>query len=78
MQGDTQAAEGGGQMTTRDIQIWLEEIQASVGDDERAHGLEDALFVAVLRAIAEGSPNAQELAKEALIITKFGFERWCA
>lgn len=54
------------------------EIKSTAGDDERAHSLEDDLHRAVLQAIAEGAPNAVQLAKAALKSTEISFARWCA
>ncbi|HEY3495336.1 MAG TPA: hypothetical protein VGK73_11645 [Polyangiaceae bacterium] len=51
---------------------------AMAGDDEKAHALEDALFVEVLQAIAKGSRNGKALAETALKSNALSFERWCA
>lgn len=48
------------------------------GDDERAHGAEDALHQDVLRAIAGGTKNCRRLATEALKTLDIKFARWCA
>lgn len=55
-----------------------EEIKGEQHDDERAHGNEDDLRHEVLEAIANGVPNAQELALEVLKTSKIDFSRWCA
>lgn len=47
-------------------------------DDEAAHSVEDALRRDVLRAIANGSPAAAELARIALESESLDFARWCA
>jgi hypothetical protein len=47
-------------------------------DPEEAHGLEDALWSDVLRAIAEGAENPRELAAEALTTEDIAFPRWYA
>jgi len=52
--------------------------KAIEGDDEVAHILEDKLHIDVLEAIASGSGNAQELAKEALRTREVKFMRWYA
>lgn len=52
------------------IEYWM--------DDEVAHSCEDAIHQAVLRAIADGAPNAKELAEAALKTLRFTFARWCA
>jgi hypothetical protein len=49
-----------------------------VGDDEAAHSMEDALRRDVLQAIANGSPDAVELARIALESESLIFARWCA
>ena len=54
------------------------EIRAMADDDEVAHSEEDSLRQAVLAAIAEGAPNAAELASEALKTSQIRFARWCA
>ena len=53
-------------------------IASVAGDDETAHGYEDELHVAVLRAIAAGAPDAAALATEALRTRDLDFARWCA
>lgn len=53
-------------------------ISAASGDDERQHGLEDSLYEDVLKAIAEGAPNASELAAAALKTKEMEFCRWYA
>jgi len=47
-------------------------------DDEAAHGTEDAIRDAVLRAIAEGSADARALAEAALTTDDLDFHRWFA
>ena len=49
-----------------------------LNDPEIAHSREDELFQKVLKAIANGVDNPQELAKEALKSTKLDFPRWCS
>jgi hypothetical protein len=56
----------------------LDDIRACVGDDEAAHSMEDALRRDVLQAIADGSPDAVELARIALESESLDFARWCA
>lgn len=51
-------------------------ISAERHDDERAHGHEDALYLAVLTAIAQGAPNPQALAAEAIRTQEIDFSRW--
>jgi len=47
-------------------------------DYEKAHTWQDRLYIEVLRSIAEGAPNAKELAEEALKVEKIKFPRYCA
>lgn len=57
------------------------DLEASRGDDEAAHGEEDALRESVLRAIADGSATgdeAREMARIALSTEAIDFNRWCA
>jgi hypothetical protein len=56
----------------------LDDIRACAGDDEAAHSMEDALRRDVLQAIADGSPDAVELARIALESESLDFARWCA
>lgn len=57
----------------------VERIRASVGDDERAHSMEDALYTDLLRAIAAGlCEDPAACAKAALTTQTFGFARWYA
>lgn len=49
-----------------------------LGDDEAAHALEDALNVAVLRAIATGHAQPAQIALEAIRLREFSFSRWAA
>lgn len=60
------------------VKIGLKEIQEEVEDynPDYAHEAEDRLRHEVLRAIAAGAPNAQELAAEALKSSEMQFERW--
>jgi hypothetical protein len=54
----------------------LEHIRSSVSDPGHAHSLEDALHRAVLKAIRDGSPDSQELARIAVSTTELKFSRW--
>ncbi len=54
----------------------LARIRANVRDSEHAHSLEDALHRAVLKAIAQGSPDSRELARIAVQTTELKFSRW--
>lgn len=66
------------QMDVKEVEARVEAIRENRDDDESAHGQEDELHQDVLRAIAAGAPNAQELAKAALETTVINFSRWCA
>ena len=59
-----------------DVKARVAEIAAIDHDDEEMHGKEDALHVDVLRAIADGAPNASDLAREALNTCDIRFNRW--
>jgi hypothetical protein len=65
-------------MTVDEINARVDKIEAEMRDYEAAHGDEDKLHVDVLRAIAEGAPNAAELARAALRTTSLDFARYCA
>jgi hypothetical protein len=47
----------------------------SVKSPELAHEMEDALYLAVLGAIASGAPDPGELARAALVSQRYEFER---
>jgi hypothetical protein len=65
-------------ITVAEVKARVAEIRALAGDDESAHSSEDALWAEVLQAIADGAPNAKELAKAALKTSEIDFARWCA
>lgn len=66
-------------LTVAAVKKKLAEIHAVAEDDEKAHGLEDALWAAVLEAIASGKArNPKALAAEALKSSAISFARWCA
>lgn len=52
----------------------------SIGDNdpEVSHSLEDNLYKEVLEAIAKGTENPSELAKEVLKVSELNFARWYA
>ncbi len=60
------------------IKKFLEAIKSSSGDDEKAHALEDDLYIRTLEEIAWGATNPIELAKEALKSQTIKFSRWTA
>lgn len=66
--------------TVRRIQGVVREIEAIKDDDERAHGLEDALIKHVLQAIASNNitQSPRELATAVLATTQIDFCRWSA
>lgn len=53
-------------------------INNAKSDSELAHSNEDLLYWSVLDAVANGNPNAVEMAKEALKTKEIDFPRWCA
>jgi hypothetical protein len=59
-----------------DVEARLAEIVAQSDDNERAHVLEDDLWLNVLLAIARGSDEAQEMAKLAVTSRDIEFSRW--
>ena len=67
-------------MTVKEVAQIVHEIKTLAVDDyERAHGMEDSLYIGVLRAIAEDrcrSPRA--IAAEALKPSDIEFNRYCA
>lgn len=65
-------------MTVDEIEKEIAVIKAGVSDYEAAHGREDQLHAKVLRAIADGAPNAAELAEAALKTEAIDFPRYCA
>ncbi len=65
-------------MTVDEVKERVRQIDASKGDDEGAHSMEDTLRADVLKAIADGAPNAAALAAEALKTMNIDFARWCA
>ena len=67
------------EMTIADVAERVKKI-AAIGnaDPEAAHSMEDDLYKDVLREIASGNGQSQELAYEALEAAKIEFPRWCA
>jgi hypothetical protein len=63
-------------MTVDDVKKRVEEIRASADDPERAHQLEDSLWLDTLEAIADGAANHQGLALEAALTSGISFDRW--
>lgn len=65
-------------LTPAAVALMVAEIAEIADDYERAHANEDALHLKVLRAIANGAPNAAELAAEAIKTEAIDFARHCA
>jgi hypothetical protein len=65
-------------MTVEDVRALVQRVSDNEGDSEVAHGLENALRLEVLRAIADGAENPAALAREALETQHLNFERWYA
>lgn len=65
-------------MNKSDVKKRVAEIAAVTSDFEAAHGREDDLYRDVLRAIAEGAPDAAKLAAEALKTQELDFDRYTA
>jgi hypothetical protein len=63
-------------VTVEDIEACLWRIEQDKGDPEAAHTREDVLHSEVLRQIANGAENAQELARAALRSHSIDFPRW--
>lgn len=63
-------------MNVEEINHRVETIRLTAGGDEdAAHAMEDQLYVDVLKAIAQGAWNADDLAKAALKSREFDFVR---
>lgn len=67
-------------LTLEAVKDWVEAIRLCAGDDEAAHGAEDALHHAVLHYVAHHSPDslAAAMARTALTSAEISFARWCA
>lgn len=65
-------------MSPEDVRTRVAQIERMAMDDEAAHSAEDALHRDVLDAIANGAPDAEALAREALDTLSMSFARWCA
>lgn len=63
-------------MTVAGIHLTIQSIRDLADDDEVAHGMEYDLWESVLRAIAAGAGNPQELAAAALETKGIEFQRW--
>lgn len=65
-------------ITIEEVEARVRMVESRKDDNESAHGIEDDLYEDVLRAIAEGSPEATALARAALKSKDVDFARWCA
>lgn len=65
-------------MTKEEALERVENIRGMTYDPETAHIAEDNFRADVLEAIANGSPDAAELARIALSTDDIGFARWYA
>jgi hypothetical protein len=66
-------------MTIERIEERIAAINASAGDPEVAHGLEDALYAEFIQHIANGgTKDLREKAKLVLTTVELDFARWCA
>jgi hypothetical protein len=65
-------------ITVSKARAMVAKIASDSSDDETAHRLERDLRDQVLTAIAQGSPNARELAEIALSTNDIRFARWFA
>jgi hypothetical protein len=66
-------------MNINEIRLRVATIELTGRDDpEKAHSMEDTLYGAILLAIAEGHPDPDALAREALRTKKLAFPRWAA
>ncbi len=62
-------------MTLEEVEQRVQRIRDAAPDDERAHALEDALYIEIVRHHAA---NGCPLAREALKTADIKFARWCA
>jgi hypothetical protein len=66
-------------MTLKEIQDRVASIDERKGDDESAHGAEDALREDFIRYVAEtATPSLAEKARLVLSTKDIDFARWCA
>jgi hypothetical protein len=64
-------------MTINDIRLAVQKIRECADDDEMAHSKEDDLYIAVLKAIADGKAGPRHAA-EALKAQAIDFARYCS
>lgn len=60
------------------VNALIDKIIEEKDDPERTHSLTDQLYIKVLKACAEGAPNASELAHRALYVEQLDLVRWYA
>jgi hypothetical protein len=65
-------------MTVEDVKIQVNLIKEKAYDNEKAHVIQDSLWLDVLTDIANGNPDARNLAKAAIKTDQIKFERWYA
>lgn len=66
-------------MTLDEIKRRVDEIEASVWDDERAHSLEDRILLDFVQHVAANAPEPiASMASEVLRTTDLDFSRWTA
>lgn len=66
-------------MKASDVEERLHKIREAMEDDERAHSLEDDLYLEVLKAIASGMcDDPRACAAKAIETQVLAFGRWCA
>lgn len=66
----------GGSGSGADVAACVAHIAAIALDPEASHVAEDDLFLAVLRAVANGDPSSRALAEEACKTSVLGLRRW--
>lgn len=64
-------------MTKQDVFLRIKEIEDGENECSSAYSLEIDLYVDVLKAIAEGVPEAQSLARLAISTQKLDIGRYC-
>ena len=65
--------------STAGLRAFLADLHAAWDrDPETAHGLEDHIKSHVLKLVADGHPDAQEIAREVLVMNNWDVERWYA
>jgi hypothetical protein len=65
-----------------EIKAMVDELAGSIASDsdgnEEWHGAEDTIMATALQRIADGCAGPQAVAREALRVEQFDFERWYA